>query len=724
MKKTNLGSMSNSKDHFSLFDLIPLEELQRLQDTIADINGIKSVITDPEGNPLTMPSDEIPVCQMISTIPQAHSQCIQNACNLAQQVRRSRRTEQITCPPCREFGIIKAAVPIIVNDIHVANWCISQYCPQRTSEAQIKENARRLGLDAENIIQILAAQPQNTVSHFEKNLVWIDHLAGQITQLGYQNLLLSRDAVKLHHVEEELTRYKNSIDDIIHNKTAELAQTNSRMQLEFMERDMVEEQIERKSLLLDAINQMLQSTLTLQSDADLANLCLHLAMKLTGSSFGVLVEYKDMQAKILAKAPIERQPVSDASTAAIFEIKGVWQQIIGNGDPIIRNEPLGRELQGSHFPVTNSLLAVPLHRQKAVAGFIALANKPEPYLTIDLNDVQALCQVFSGVLQRNRLEQSNYHSERRLKLALDSANEGLWDFTPQNNQIYFSPRWYAMLGYSMDELASTMETWHTLTHPEDLPLLKETFQQLIDGEEISFRIEIRMLSQDAKWRWIQVRGSSAERSNDGKVHRIVGTLIDISKYKQVELALQKANAELQRLAALDELTQIANRRRFDERLLQEWRRARRDHSPLAVVLCDIDYFKLYNDTYGHLKGDETLRAVAQTIQAVLKRSMDLVARFGGEEFAIILPNTDDQGAMRVAQDVKTAVEELQIQHSTSKVVPVITCSFGVASLIPVGDATSDILVDRSDKALYQAKADGRNQIVTFSEENFQEVLSR
>jgi diguanylate cyclase (GGDEF)-like protein/PAS domain S-box-containing protein len=446
-------------------------------------------------------------------------------------------------------------------------------------------------------------------------------------------------------------------------------------------------------------------------------------MKLTGSAFGVLVEYKEMQANILAKAHVDQQPISDARASKILEIKGIWQQIASSEKPIIRNELPGRELKGSDFPVITSLLAVPLRQQNNVAGFIALANKPEPYSAIDLNDVQALFQAFSGVLQRNRLEQSNFHSEKRLKLALDSANEGLWDFTPENDQIYFSPRWYAMLGYSKDELASTMETWHTLTHPEDLPLLKETFQRLIDGEEISFRIEIRMLSQDAKWRWIQVRGSSAARGTDDKATRIVGTLIDISKYKQVELALQKANAELQRLAALDELTQIANRRRFDERLLQEWRRARRDHSPLALVLCDIDYFKLYNDTYGHLKGDETLRAVAQTIQAVLKRSMDLVARFGGEEFAIILPNTDDQGAMRVAQDVKTAVEELRITHGTSKVVPFITCSFGVASLIPVADARPDLLVDRSDKALYQAKADGRNQIVAFSEENFQGILS-
>lgn len=724
MKRVGSISMSKSENHFSLFDLIPLEELQQLQDTIADINAVKSVISDPEGNPLTMPSNEIPVCQMISQLPQAYSQCIENAKNLSEKVLRSRCTEQVTCPPCRDFGIIKAAVPIIVNNVHVASWWISQYCPERTSEAQIKENALKLDLNADHLIHVLEALPRNDASHFEKTITRIDQLVGKITQLGYQNLILARDADKLHRVEKELTHYKTNIDDIVHHKTEELVQTNSRMQMEFLEHELVEEQIERKSQLLDAINQMLQSTLAPQNDWDLANRCLQLAMKLTGSSFGILVEYHDTQATMLAKAHIGQRALTGAPSSEIFELKGIWQQLIRNGDPIIRNESLNQELYHPDLPPIKSLLAVPVRNQKAITGFIALANKVEPYAPIDLNDTKALTQAFSGVLHRIRLEKSSSHSEKRLKLALDSANEGLWDFAPQSGQVYFSPRWYTMLGYSMDELASSMETWHTLTHPEDLPLLKETFQQLVQGKETSFRIEVRMLSQNAQWRWIQVRGSSAERRTDDKATRIVGTLIDISKYKKVELALQKANAELQRLAALDELTQVANRRRFDERLLQEWRRARRDHSPLAVVLGDIDYFKLYNDTYGHLKGDDTLHAVAQAIQAVLKRSMDLVARFGGEEFAIILPNTDDQGAMRVAKDVKNAVEELKIEHKTSRIGPYVTCSFGVASLIPVGDATSKTLVDRSDKALYQAKADGRNQIVPYRSDNFHEVLSR
>jgi diguanylate cyclase (GGDEF)-like protein/PAS domain S-box-containing protein len=356
-------------------------------------------------------------------------------------------------------------------------------------------------------------------------------------------------------------------------------------------------------------------------------------------------------------------------------------------------------------------------------GFIALANKPDGYAPIDQYDVQTLAQTFVGVLQRSRTERDKHHSERRLKLALDSANEGMWDYFPLTEQIYYSPRWYTILGFSPDEFPKTLETWSTLTHPEDWQALARTFEDVLSGGDEAFRIEIRMLSKQGQWLWTQVRGSMAERDADGNVTRVAGTLIDISKHKMVEMALQKANEELQRLAALDELTQIANRRRFDERMAQEWRRARRDHTSLAIIICDIDFFKLYNDNYGHLKGDDSLHFVAQAISSVLKRPMDLVARIGGEEFAIILPNTAVQGAVNVAEDVQTAIKALGLEHRASKVSRWITLSFGVAALVPESGMQAKELIEKADKALYQAKADGRNQIQYDTEKLAEKVES-
>jgi diguanylate cyclase (GGDEF)-like protein len=217
-------------------------------------------------------------------------------------------------------------------------------------------------------------------------------------------------------------------------------------------------------------------------------------------------------------------------------------------------------------------------------------------------------------------------------------------------------------------------------------------------------------------------GRAVERDHKTAVSRIVGTLSDISKYKRVETALQKANEELQRLAVLDDLTQIANRRRFDDRLTQEWRRAWRENRPLALVICDIDFFKHYNDTYGHLKGDDTLHIVAQTISDMLKRPMDLVARYGGEEFAAILPNTNIKGAMRVANELKSAIDMLKIEHRASDVSNYVTLSFGVAALVPTADTQPKTLIEAADKALYKAKALGRNTIVKSSEKFIRDVL--
>lgn len=185
---------------------------------------------------------------------------------------------------------------------------------------------------------------------------------------------------------------------------------------------------------------------------------------------------------------------------------------------------------------------------------------------------------------------------------------------------------------------------------------------------------------------------------------------DIVKRIQVEGDLQKANQELQRLAHLDGLTLIANRRCFDESLKKEWHRLMRENAPLSLIMCDIDFFKLYNDTYGHLFGDDCLRAVARSISRNAKRAGDLAARYGGEEFAVILPNTGLEGAICVAESIRTDIEHLRIRHEHSSLQPYITLSMGISSLIPAHSLSSEMLVELADKSLYLSKNQGRNRI--------------
>jgi len=188
---------------------------------------------------------------------------------------------------------------------------------------------------------------------------------------------------------------------------------------------------------------------------------------------------------------------------------------------------------------------------------------------------------------------------------------------------------------------------------------------------------------------------------------------EIDEREKVEVALQKANHELQRLAILDGLTQIPNRRRLDEYLDQEWKRAIREQAPLCFIMCDVDFFKRYNDTYGHQAGDECLQQVARAISRAVKRPADLVARYGGEEFAVVLPNTHVDGAVQVAMEIAQAVTALKLPHATSTH-PFVSLSIGVSGFIPSQGAQIATLMQQSDSALYQAKTRGRNQIIIYT----------
>jgi diguanylate cyclase (GGDEF)-like protein/PAS domain S-box-containing protein len=201
------------------------------------------------------------------------------------------------------------------------------------------------------------------------------------------------------------------------------------------------------------------------------------------------------------------------------------------------------------------------------------------------------------------------------------------------------------------------------------------------------------------------------------LRRVAGQLEIAIKQSELYQHLEQANQELEALAVLDGLTKIANRRKFDQYLEGEWKRLTRERSPLSLILCDLDYFKLYNDTYGHQAGDRCLQEVAQAISKVIKRPADLVARYGGEEFAVILPNTDAGGAKYLARQIRLHIEALKIPHINSSVDLYVTLSLGVASCIPNGGLGFYALVAAADKGLYQAKELGRNQVAVFEMEN-------
>jgi diguanylate cyclase (GGDEF)-like protein len=206
----------------------------------------------------------------------------------------------------------------------------------------------------------------------------------------------------------------------------------------------------------------------------------------------------------------------------------------------------------------------------------------------------------------------------------------------------------------------------------------------------------------------------ARVKNQFKIRRLQQELRQQNaKLEAVVAQLQAANQELKRLSTLDGLTQIANRRYFDEYLHQSWGLAMQEEQPITLIMCDIDYFKKYNDTYGHQAGDRCLYKVAQILARSVNRAEDMTCRYGGEEFAIILPRTDQAGGQQVAQRIAQTLQTQRLIHAGSPVSPYVTVSMGIVSLVPSLGTKPELLIRLADLALYRAKAQGRNTIVTF-----------
>jgi len=200
-----------------------------------------------------------------------------------------------------------------------------------------------------------------------------------------------------------------------------------------------------------------------------------------------------------------------------------------------------------------------------------------------------------------------------------------------------------------------------------------------------------------------------------KLFRQTRRLVKMSDRMQRDLnelngELQKHKEILSQMSYVDGLTNIANRRRFNELIETEWKRHRRGSQPLALILLDLDYFKQYNDNYGHSAGDECLVQVARALAQTVKRPGDLAARYGGEEFAVLLPETDLSGAINVAYEAHSNIQALALEHEYSPIAPIVTVSVGTAAMVPEGSCPYQELVETADQQLYAANEAGRNQI--------------
>ncbi|AXV21501.1 diguanylate cyclase [Aeromonas veronii] len=310
---------------------------------------------------------------------------------------------------------------------------------------------------------------------------------------------------------------------------------------------------------------------------------------------------------------------------------------------------------------------------------------------------------------------------------LEVISDGIWDWNANTGFVYRNPGWYQMLGYEPHSLGNTVFTWECVIHPDDMAAVMAKFDLCLNGSAHEYRAEYRCRTRDGDYLWIEDCGHIIARNPDGSVARMIGAHRNIHASKLLQEQLERRNhsleqliaertAELARLneellrkvdenrllAETDALTGAASRYRLERALQLECERARRFHQPFTVIAMDVDNFKQINDSYGHHTGDQTLINIVALIRRHI-REIDLLARWGGDEFMVVLPNTGREDALVVASKFQALMASEPIcPHAPASM------SFGLAEYQQ--DEQKESLMVRADRALYQAKQLGKDQI--------------
>lgn len=294
------------------------------------------------------------------------------------------------------------------------------------------------------------------------------------------------------------------------------------------------------------------------------------------------------------------------------------------------------------------------------------------------------------------------------KTLLESTKAIPWKIVWESLRFaYIGPQIEELLGWAPESWQS-VDDWAARMHPEDREtVVNFCVEQSKNG--VDHEADYRALTRDGKYVWIR-DVVHVVRDANGNVECLIGFMFDITERKKTEEQLLVLQKQLEQISYTDGLTGVPNRRMFDTVLEKEWASAQRRNTPLSLVLLDIDYFKQYNDRYGHLQGDECLKRVGQVLDAAGKRARDLFARFGGEEFVLVMPETDSDAALLVAERLRNLILQDKVLHEDSPVDQILTISLGVSTIVPSHEDCSANFLETVDRQLYRAKHEGRNRV--------------
>ena len=365
---------------------------------------------------------------------------------------------------------------------------------------------------------------------------------------------------------------------------------------------------------------------------------------------------------------------------------------------------------------------IPDHTMQRGAETLMISAAP---VTNDLGEVAGISVAYTNITTMTKISERLAEIEQRTTYALESAGQWIWDMNIATNRVWRSPQYRTLLGLDPASPAAENVAWD-IVHPDDKARTIQAFEDVVSGRTPHFEAVYRVPRGNGGEAWILSRGKIVEYGPDGSPLRLLATSVDISGQKQIEEELSStvrlrmeleqklldANRKLKKLSESDHLTSLPNRRKFSRLLKREYERASDHGQPLALLMIDIDYFKAYNDVYGHLAGDRCLVQVGRVLSKVIGKGTGVVARFGGEEFAALLPGASIDEAADIATTLLEAVAGL---HLDQEDVPAgrTSVSIGISALAQLPAATqdgADALVNLADRALYEAKRAGRGRV--------------
>jgi len=368
-----------------------------------------------------------------------------------------------------------------------------------------------------------------------------------------------------------------------------------------------------------------------------------------------------------------------------------------------------------------SLVVVPLFYQDDRVGVLkVLSATPFAFTESDIQTLQLMAGFLASSLHlasefdaKNILLSQLQESEQRYRSVIASMTEGVVLQLADGQITTCNASAERIIGLTPEQMMGRRSIdldWRTVQE-DGSPFPGQQHPAMITlqtGKPLS-NVVMGIHKSDKTLTWISINSQPLFQMNQSQPYGVVTTFADITERKRAEEMLRHRAEQERLIATTDGLTQVANRRCFDERLQLEWHRLMQGQQKLSLIMLDVDYFKRYNDFYGHQAGDTCLVKVAKAAAAAVKRSADLFVRYGGEEFAAILPNTDAAGAIAVAESIREAIRDLAIPHEQSDVSAIVTVSMGIATVIPTAERSPDELVALADRALYDAKRQGRDR---------------